>query len=120
MAPKPKTKGEVEILKPFTRGHAATKAFFDDLAIVTDTPLADVQRVINGLQKIAVRDLRSKGTFTLHTIGTFSVKIQPATSERPGECHGKKFTRREKPRRKSVVCKVASQLNDKAVSWERR
>ena len=118
MAPKPKPKptGQVEVLEPFLRGRAAANAFFDKLASVSDIPVADIKRVFDGIQKIAVRELRSTGAFTLHQIGAFRVKTIPGTPEGPGECHGKHFTRREKPSKKTVVCKVASKLSDKVVN----
>ena len=116
MAPKPKPMGQVEMLQPFVRGPAAAKAFFEDLSRVSDIEVVELKKMFNGLQKIAVRDLREKGSFTLHSIGSFHVKTNPGTTEGPGECHGKHFTRREKPSRKHVICKVASALSDKVVS----
>ena len=111
MAPKPKPKptGQVEVVKHFVRGHAARNAFFDSLAAASTVDVTDVKRVFDSIQKIAVRDLRVAGTFTLHTTGSFHVKTLPAR-------HGKHFTRREKPSKKCVVCKVAAPLNDKAVN----
>ena len=118
MAPKPKPKptGRVEVVKHFVRGHAARNQFFDSLAAASTVDVTDVKRVFDSIQKIAVRELRAAGTFTLHTIGSFRVKTLPATPEGPGECHGMHFTRREKPSKKCVVCKVAAPLNDKAVN----
>jgi hypothetical protein len=116
MAPKPTPTGQVEMLQPFVRGRAAAKAFFYDLSSVADIEVGELKKMLDGLQKLAVRDLRSKGSFTLHSFGSFHVKTNPGTAEGPGECHGKQFTRREKPSRKHVICKVASLLSDKVVS----
>ena len=118
MAPKPKPKptGKVEVVKHFVRGHAARNAFFDSLAAASTVDVTDVKRVFDSIQKIAVRDLRAAGTVTLPMICSLHVKTLPATAEGPGECHGKRFTRREKPSKKCVVCKVAAPLNDKVVN----
>jgi hypothetical protein len=113
--PKPKPKGEVEMFKPFARGRAATKCFFDDLEQVTDTPVADLKRTLDGIQKIAVRDLRSKGNFTMPSIGTFRVKAMLGATEEPLVIMDRTMTRREKPAKSKVICKVAAALNDKAV-----
>ena len=115
MAPKPTPKpaGQVEVLRPFVRGRAATNAFFDSLATASDLPVADLKRVFESIRKVAVRELRSTGTFTLHTIGTFQVKTSPGTSE---QCDGKPSTRRERPSKKYVSCNVAAQLSDLVVN----
>jgi hypothetical protein len=113
--PKPKPKGEVEMFKPFARGRAATKCFFDDLEKVTDTPVADLKRTLDGIQKMVVRDLRSKGKFTLPSIGTFRVKAVLGATEAPMVLWDRTLTRREKPAKSKVICKVATALNDEAV-----
>ena len=115
MAPKlkPKPKGEVEMFKPFARGRAATKSFFDDLEELTNTPVVDLKRMLDGIQKIAVRDLRSKGNFTMPAIGTFRVKAMLGATEAPMVIMDKALTRREKPAKNKVICKVATALNDK-------
>ena len=113
--PKPKPKGEVEMFKPFARGRAATKCFFDDLEQLTDTPAADLKRMLDAVQKLAVRDLRSKGNFTMPAIGTFRVKANLGTTEAPMVIMDRALTRREKPAKNKVICKVASALNDNVV-----
>ena len=114
--PQPKPTGTVETVKPFLSGRAAAKEFFDKLATASDVPVGDIKRLFENIQQMAVQDLKSTGAFTLHTLGTFHVKTMHATAEGPGECHGTKFTRREKPSRKYVVCKVAAPLNDRVVN----
>lgn len=117
--PKPKPKGQVEVTQTFVRGHAAVKAFFEELASVSDLPMDDVKKMFEGMQKLIVQNLRSKSSFTLPSVGVFSVKTIPGTAEGPGTCNGKEFTRREKPAKKKVICKVAAALSDKVVTGTR-
>jgi hypothetical protein len=53
--------------------------------------------MIDGVQTLAVRDLRSKGNFTLPSIGTFRVKAMMGATEAPMVIMDRSLTRREKP-----------------------
>ena len=117
MAPKPKPKpaGQVDMIEPFVRGRAAVKNFFDELEAATDTPAADLKRIFDGLHKIAVRDLKSKHSFAIPAMGLFRVISKPSATEAPMVIMDRSLTRREKPGKNKVICKVAPALNDKVV-----
>lgn len=117
MAPKskPKQTGQVDMIEPFVRGRAAVKSFFDELEKATDVPSADLKRILDGLQKIAVRGLKSKGKFTIPAVGVFRLAAKPSASEGPMVIMGKTLARRERPAESKVICKVAAVLNDKVI-----
>ena len=117
MAPKPKPKptGQVSMMEPFVRGRAAVKCFFDELEKATGVPAADLKRIFDGLQKIAVRGLKSKGKFTIPAVGVFRLAAKPSASEGPMVIMGKNLTRRERPAKRKVICKVAAALSDRVI-----
>ena len=75
----------------------------------------ELKKMLEGLKKLAVRDLRSNGTFKIHGLVSFSVKTFHGTAESKGVCLGKEFVRREKPGGKKVVCKADQGMSDKVV-----
>ena len=111
----PKAKGQVEVVEPFVRGRKAVQEFYDELASVCDLPVDELKKILEGLKKAAVRDLRNNGSFKIHGLVSFSVKAFPGTPESKGVCLGKEFVRREKPGKKKVVCKADQAMSDKVV-----
>ena len=113
--PKPQPKREVDMIEPFVRGRAAVKNFFDELEAATDTPVVELKRVFDGLQKLAVRNLKDKGVYSIPAMGTLRRIAKPNTTEAPFVIMDRTVTRREKPAKYKVICKVAPALNDKVV-----
>ena len=115
MAPKPTPKpaGQVDMVEPFLRGRAAVKSFFDEMETATDTPAADLKRIFAGLQKLTVRDLKGKAMFTIPAMGVFRRVAKQSTTEAPMVIMDRNLTRREKPAKNKVICKVAPALIDK-------
>ena len=105
------------MVEPFLRGRAKVKDFYDAMEQATDTPAADLERIFTtGLQTLAVRDLREKGVFAIPAMGIFRLVAKPSATEAPMAIMGRSLTRREKPAKCKVVCKVAPALNDKVVA----
>ena len=103
------------MIEPFVRGRAAVKNLFDELEKATDIPVAELKRIFDGLQELAERDLKDKGVYTIPAMGMLRRIAKPYTTEASLVIMDRNVTRREKPAKYKVICKVAPALNDKVV-----
>ena len=60
-------------------------------------------------------DLKEKSMFTFPAVGVFRRVTKPSATEAPMAILGRSLTRREKPAKCKVICKVALALSDKVV-----
>ena len=111
---KEKTNGGNEDPKPYVRGKAALKVYWDELANVFPSgPDADtLKQAVQHLRKIAITELKKKDVFKIHGLCEMRVRHIKGRVATKSTCFGKDIEMKAKPPRKRVYAKVVKDLSD--------
>ena len=103
--------------KPFIRGKAALKQYWQEIAVLAppDMPLDTLKGAVQNMRKIAVTQLKQKGTFKLHGICEMRVRHVKGRDAGSSKLFGKAIEVKARPAHKKVIVKVTKCLADNVV-----
>jgi hypothetical protein len=103
--------------KKYIRGKAALKQYWQEIAILAppDMPLDTLKDAVQNMRKIAVTQLKQKGTFKLHGICEMRVRHVKGRDAGASKLFGKAIEVKARPAHKKVIVKVTKCLADNVV-----
>ena len=103
--------------KPYVRGHAAIKAYWEELGLHAgaDVNIEELKKAIRNLRQVAIAQLKTTGNFRLYGICEMRIRSLKGRPSKKSKCFGNEITMKEKPPSKRVYAKCVKELSDACV-----
>lgn len=103
--------------KPYVRGHAAIKAYWQKLGshLGADVNLEDLKKTVRNLRNIAIAQLKTTGSFRLYGICEMRIRNLKGRPSKKSRCFGADITMKERPPFKRVYARCVKELSDACV-----
>ena len=111
------SKHKTEYGKPYVRGHAAIKAYWEELGqhAGADINIEELKKAVRNLRKIAIAQLKTTGNFRLYGICEMRIRNMKGRPSKKSTCFGNDIMMKEKPPSKRVYARCVKELSDACV-----